>query len=176
MPTPLPPCGRSRAPQPVRAGLPPIPEGRFLMTVTLYHNPNCSVSRAVLALIRGAGIEPTVVEYLKTPPPRDEIRALAQSTGLGVRGLLRQKDKAYAEANLDRPGLSDDALLDAIEACPALLNRPILVTPLGTRLARPPEVALDIPTPSPVHPGPDGRDPAPPGAGLVARADGAPKG
>ena len=144
------------------------------MTVTLYHNPNCSMSRAALALIRGTGIEPTVVEYLKTPPSRDQIRALGKATGLGVRGLLRHKDKAYAELNLDQPRLSDDALLDAIEACPALLNRPILVTPLGARLVRPPEVALEILNPSPVHRGPGGDDAATSGAGRVVSAGGPP--
>jgi len=112
--------------------------------ITIFHNPKCGTSRNVLALIRHAGLEPRVVEYLKTPPSRDEIRALAAATGQPLRALLREKEAVFAELGLADAGLSDDALLDAIEQHPVLLNRPIVVTPLGTALCRPSEAVLEL--------------------------------
>ena len=107
------------------------------MPVTIYHLPRCSTSRNVLAEIRARGIEPEVVEYLKTPPSRDLLRRLAEDSGLGVRGLLRQKGTPYDDLGLGDASLSDDQLLDAIAAHPVLLNRPIVTGPKGTRLIRP---------------------------------------
>ena len=114
------------------------------MSVTIYHLPRCSTSRNVLTEIRDRGIEPEVVEYLKTPPDRDRLRWLAQETGLGVRGLLRQKGTPYDELGLGDASLTDDQLLDAIEAHPVLLNRPIVVGPKGARLVRPMELLDEI--------------------------------
>lgn len=114
------------------------------MAVTIYHLPRCSTSRKVLAEIRARGIEPEVVEYLKTPPPRGTLRKLAQDTGLGVRGLLRQKGTPYDELGLGDASLTDDQLLDAIEAHPVLLNRPIVVGPKGARLVRPIELLDEV--------------------------------
>jgi arsenate reductase (glutaredoxin) len=114
------------------------------MDTTIYHNPACGTSRNTLALIRAAGIEPTIIEYLKTPPGRDTIRSLAQATGNPLRALLREKGTPYADLGLADPALSDDQLLDAIEAHPILLNRPIVVTPKGTRLCRPSEAVLAL--------------------------------
>jgi arsenate reductase (glutaredoxin) len=114
------------------------------MVTTIYHNPACGTSRNTLALIRAAGIEPTIIEYLKTPPMRDQVRALAEATGQPLRALIREKGTPYAELGLADPGLSDDQLLDAIAAHPILLNRPIVVTPLGTRLCRPSEAVLAL--------------------------------
>lgn len=114
------------------------------MTTTIFHNPACGTSRNVLALIRNAGIEPTIVEYLKTPPSRDQLLALLAQLGLPVRAVLRKKGTPYDELGLDNPALSDDALLDAILAHPILLERPIVTTPLGTKLCRPSEAVLDI--------------------------------
>ena len=105
--------------------------------VTLYHNPACGTSRNVLALIRHAGIEPLVIEYLKTPPTKDELRALVAATGEPVRALLREKGTPYAELGLADPAWTDDQLLDAIGRYPILMNRPLVVTPLGTKLCRP---------------------------------------
>ena len=116
--------------------------------ITIYHNPACGTSRNVLALIRNSGVEPTVVEYLKTPPGRDTLVALIAQMGVPVREVLRQKGTPYAELQLDNPDLSDDALIDAMLAHPILMNRPIVVTPLGVRLCRPSEAVLDI-LPSP---------------------------
>ncbi len=107
------------------------------MTVTIFHNPKCSTSRNVLAEIRERGTEPVVIDYQKTPPSREELRQLATDSGLGVRGLLREKNTPYAELGLGNDNLSDDQLLDAIEAHPILLNRPIVSGPKGTRLVRP---------------------------------------
>lgn len=115
-----------------------------MTAITLFHNPACGTSRNVLALIRHAGFEPRVVEYLKTPPSRDEIRALAAATGQPLRALLREKGTPFAELGLGDPALGDDALLDAIERHPILLNRPIVVTPLGTALCRPSEAVLEL--------------------------------
>jgi arsenate reductase len=120
--------------------------------ITIFHNPACGTSRNVLALIRHAGLEPRVVEYLKTPPSRDEIRALAAATGEPLRKLLRDKEAAFAELGLADQGLSDDALLDAIAQHPVLLNRPIVVTPLGTALCRPSEAVLELLPAGPLPP------------------------
>ena len=114
------------------------------MTITIYHNPNCGTSRNVLALIRNAGIEPIVVDYLKTPPGRDKLVELVAQLGIPLREVLRQKGTPYDELQLANPALSDDALIDAMVAHPILMNRPIVVTPLGTRLCRPSETVLDI--------------------------------
>jgi len=114
------------------------------MTVTIYHNPDCGTSRNTLAMIRQSGVEPTVIEYLKTPPSRERIVELVSAAGLSLRDAMRKKDTPYEELGLADAELSDDALLDAIGAHPILLNRPFVETPLGTRLCRPSEVVLDI--------------------------------
>jgi len=114
------------------------------MDVTIYHNPDCGTSRNTLAMIRNAGIEPTVVEYLKTPPTRDRLVRMIADAGLTVREAIREKGTPYAELGLDNPALTDDQLLDAMLKDPILINRPFVVTPLGTRLARPSEIVLDI--------------------------------
>ncbi|WP_454020043.1 arsenic resistance N-acetyltransferase ArsN2 [Azospirillum sp. Marseille-Q6669] len=112
--------------------------------VTIYHNPNCGTSRNTLGLIRNSGVEPTVIEYLKTPPSRDELVTLIRRMGIPVRAVLRQTGTPYAELGLDNPALTDAALLDAMMAHPILINRPIVVTPLGVRLCRPSEAVLDL--------------------------------
>jgi arsenate reductase len=112
--------------------------------VTIYHNPDCGTSRNTLAMIRNAGIEPTVIEYLKTPPTRGQLAAMIADAGLTVREAIREKGTPYAELGLDDPALSDDQLLDAMLKDPILINRPFVITPLGTRLARPSELVLDI--------------------------------
>jgi arsenate reductase (glutaredoxin) len=112
--------------------------------IIIYHNPACGTSRNTLALIRAAGIEPHVIEYLKTPPSRAMIRELAARTGQPLRSLLRDKGTPFAELGLADPALTDDRLLDAIEAHPILLNRPIVVSPKGTRLCRPSEAVLAL--------------------------------
>ncbi|WP_374435894.1 arsenate reductase (glutaredoxin) [Inhella sp.] len=112
--------------------------------ITIYHNPRCSNSRAALALLRQAGHEPRVVEYLQTLPDRATLKELARASGLGLRGLLRSKEAAYTELGLDDPALDDDSLLNAIERYPVLLNRPIVVGPRGVALCRPPERVLDL--------------------------------
>ncbi|MGO1540065.1 MAG: arsenate reductase (glutaredoxin) [Luteimonas sp.] len=114
------------------------------MNATIYHNPACGTSRNTLALIRHAGIEPTVIEYLRQPPSRERLIELIAAAGLGTREALRQKGTPYAELGLDDPSLSDDQLLDAMMADPVLINRPFVTTPLGTRLCRPSEIVLDI--------------------------------
>ena len=116
--------------------------------VTIYHTPACGTSRNTLAMIRNAGIEPTVIEYLKTPPTRGELEGMIRQAGLSVRQAIREKGTPYAELGLDDPSLNDDQLLDAMIAHPILINRPFVVTPLGVRLCRPSEVVLDI-LPSP---------------------------
>lgn len=116
--------------------------------ITLFHNPRCGTSRNVLALIRNAGIEPTVVEYLLTPPSRAQLLDLLAQLHLPVRAVLRKKGTPYEELGLDNPALTDDALLGAILAHPILLERPIVTTPLGAKLCRPSEAVLDI-LPSP---------------------------
>ncbi|MCL6655313.1 arsenate reductase (glutaredoxin) [Agrobacterium rubi] len=114
------------------------------MDVTIYHNPACGTSRNTLELIRNAGIEPTVVEYLTSPPSRNQLQKMITDAGLTVREAIREKGTPYAELGLDNPDLSDDQLLDAMLRDPILINRPFVVTPLGTRLSRPSEVVLDI--------------------------------
>ncbi|MCZ4429085.1 arsenate reductase (glutaredoxin) [Agrobacterium sp. SOY23] len=114
------------------------------MDATIYHNPSCGTSRNTLALIRAAGIEPTVIEYLQQPPTREYLARMISDAGLSVRGAIREKGTPYAELGLDNPDLSDDQLLDAMIQTPILINRPFVVTPLGTRLARPSEAVLDI--------------------------------
>ncbi len=114
------------------------------MSITIYHNPNCGTSRNVLALIRNSGVEPEVIEYLKHPPGRDKLIELIAQLGIPVRDVLRQKGTPYEELQLDNPALSDDVLIDAMVTHPILMNRPIVVTPLGARLCRPSEAVLDI--------------------------------
>ena len=122
------------------------------MDIIIYHNPACGTSRNALALIRHAGIEPHVIEYLKTRPDRTLVQQLAARMGLTIRDLLREKGTPFAELGLDDPELGDDALLDAIEAHPVLLNRPIVVTPTGVRLCRPCEQVLDLLPDGPLAP------------------------
>ncbi|MBM6581661.1 arsenate reductase (glutaredoxin) [Microvirga sp. BT689] len=114
------------------------------MDVIIYHNPDCGTSRNTLALIRNAGIEPHVIEYLKTPPTRLLLRQLIARMGVPVREVIREKGTPYKELGLDDPSLSDDQLLDAMMAHPILINRPIVVTPEGVRLCRPSEAVLDL--------------------------------
>ena len=114
------------------------------MDVVIYHNPACGTSRNTLGLIRNAGIEPHVVEYLKTPPNRAMVRQLAERARLTVRDLLREKGTPYAELGLDDRALTDDQLLDAIAEHPILFNRPLVVTPKGVALCRPSEAVLDL--------------------------------
>ncbi len=112
--------------------------------ITIYHNPRCGTSRNTLAMIRNNGEEPTVIEYLKTPPSRERLVELIAAAGLGVRGIMRAKEALFTELGLTDPAKSDEELIDAMMAHPILINRPIVVTPLGTRLCRPSEVVLDI--------------------------------
>jgi len=114
------------------------------MDATIYHNPACGTSRNTLALIRAAGIEPNVVEYLQEPPTREQLVAMIADAGLTVREAIREKGTPYVDLGLDNPDLTDEQLLDAMVATPILINRPFVVTPLGTRLARPSEAVLDI--------------------------------
>ncbi|MEZ5764936.1 MAG: arsenate reductase (glutaredoxin) [Xanthobacteraceae bacterium] len=114
------------------------------MDVIIYHNPDCGTSRNTLAMIRNAGIEPHVVEYLKTPPTRTLLRQLITRMGISVRALLREKGTPYAELGLGDPKLTDDELLDAVMAHPILINRPIVVSPKGVRLCRPSEEVLAL--------------------------------
>lgn len=114
------------------------------MDVTIYHNPACGTSRNTLAMIRNAGIEPRVVEYLKTPPSREELVRLLGRMGLPARALLREKGTPYAELGLADPQLSDDRILDAMLAHPILINRPIVVSPKGAKLCRPSEEVLSL--------------------------------
>jgi len=118
------------------------------MSVTIFHNPACGTSRNTLAMIRNAGIEPTIVEYLNTPPDRHTLQTMIRDAGLTVREAIREKGTPYAELGLAAPSLSDDQLLDAMLAHPVLINRPFVVTNLGVRLCRPSERVLDI-LPSP---------------------------
>lgn len=112
--------------------------------VVIYHNPECGTSRNTLAMIRNAGIEPHVVEYVKTPPARALLLQLIERANLTPRTLLREKGTPYAELGLADPGLTDDQLLDAMMAHPILINRPLVVTPLGVALCRPSEAVLDL--------------------------------
>ena len=113
-------------------------------TVTIFHNPACGTSRNVLGLIRNAGIEPVVIEYLKTPPTRAQLAAIVAATGGSVRALLREKGTPFHELGLGDRGRTDEELLDAMCAHPILINRPIVVSPLGTRLCRPSETVLEL--------------------------------
>lgn len=112
--------------------------------ITIYHNPACGTSRNTLALIRNSGTEPTVILYLETPPLRDELQKLIANMGISVRALLRKNTEPYEQLGLAGDRFSDDELLDAMLAHPILINRPVVVTPLGTRLCRPSEAVLDI--------------------------------
>ena len=114
------------------------------MDATIWHNPSCGTSRNTLALIRHVGIEPTVVEYLRDPPSREQLAAMIAAAGIGVRDALRRKGTPYDDLGLDDPSLTDDQLLDAMLAHPVLINRPFVVTDTGTRLCRPSEVVLEI--------------------------------
>ena len=114
------------------------------MSVTIYHNPSCGTSRNTLAMIRQSGEEPDIIEYLKTPPDRATLLALAKAMGMSVRDLLREKGTPYAELNLADPKWSDDELIEFMLAHPILINRPIVVTAKGTRLCRPSEAVLDL--------------------------------
>lgn len=120
----------------------------MMNTVTIYHNPQCATSRNTLGLIRNSGIEPQVIEYLKTPPSLNELRRLIERMGVRPRDLLREKGTPYAEMGLDNPDLTDTQLVDVMLAHPILINRPIVVTSLGVKLCRPSEMVLDI-LPSP---------------------------
>ena len=112
--------------------------------IIIYHNPECGTSRNTLAMIRNAGIEPHVVEYLKTPPSRALLEQLIERAGIAPRDLLREKGTPYADLGLGDPSLDDGALIDAMMAHPILINRPIVVSPLGVKLCRPSEVVLDL--------------------------------
>lgn len=112
--------------------------------VTIFHNPDCGTSRNTLAILRHAGIEPEVVEYLKTPPSKEELRKLLAEAGLSVRDILREKGTPFAELNLADPKWTDEDLLDFIGRHPILMNRPIVATELGTKLCRPSEAVLEI--------------------------------
>ena len=114
------------------------------MTVTIYHNPKCGTSRNVLAMIREQGIEPEVVEYLKTPPGLDRLAEIVKATGEPVRAILRERGTPYGELGLDDPKWSDDELLDFMVEHPILMNRPIVVTPKGAALCRPKEKVLEL--------------------------------
>jgi arsenate reductase (glutaredoxin) len=112
--------------------------------VIIYHNPDCGTSRNVLGLIRNTGIEPHIIEYLKTPPSRTLLLQLVSRMGVSLRDILRQKDTPYEQLGLANNVVTDEAILDAIEAYPVLINRPIVVTPWGVKLCRPSEAVLDI--------------------------------
>jgi len=122
------------------------------MDVVIYHNPACGTSRNALALIRHVGIEPHVIEYLKTPPSRAMILGLVERIGVPLRSLLREKGTPFAELGLSDPALTDDQLLEVIDAHPVLLNRPIVVSPLGVKLCRPSEAVLDLLPPEGLKP------------------------
>ena len=114
------------------------------MSVTIYHNPKCGTSRNVLEMIRDNGVEPEIVEYLKTPPGKEKIAEIVKATGEPVRAILRERGTPYAELGLDDPKWSDDELIGFMVEHPILMNRPIVVTPLGAALCRPSEKVLDI--------------------------------
>ncbi|WP_291163522.1 arsenate reductase (glutaredoxin) [Ensifer sp. SSB1] len=116
----------------------------MIMDVTIYHNPACGTSRNTLEMIRNAGIEPTIIEYVTAPPTRDQLVQMIADAGLTVREAIREKGTPYAELGLDNPDLTDDHLLDAMLKDPILINRPFVITPMGTRLSRPSEVVLEI--------------------------------
>ena len=112
--------------------------------IIIYHNPECGTSRNALAMIRNAGIEPHVIEYLKTPPSRSQLESLIARAGIGARALLREKGTPFADLGLGDEGLSDAALIDAMMAHPILINRPLVVSPLGVKLCRPSEAVLEL--------------------------------
>jgi len=114
------------------------------MSVTIYHNPDCGTSRNTLAMIRQSGVEPTVIEYLKTPPFREKLVELIKAMGIPVRALLREKGTPFREFGLDDPKWTDDELIDQMLAHPILINRPIVVTPEGVKLCRPSETVLEL--------------------------------
>jgi arsenate reductase len=114
------------------------------MQATIYHNPKCGTSRNTLAMMRNAGVEPEIIEYLQQPPSRQQLQELIRQAGLSVRETMRQKEALYTELQLDRKELSDEELLDAMMAHPILINRPFVITELGVRLCRPSELVLDI--------------------------------
>lgn len=114
------------------------------MSVTIYHNPDCGTSRNTLAMIRQSGVEPVVVEYLKTPPSRDKLIELVKAMGISVRALLREKGTPFRELGLDDPKWTDDELIDQMLAHPILINRPIVVTAMGARLCRPSEAVIGL--------------------------------
>ncbi|TPQ40275.1 arsenate reductase (glutaredoxin) [Bradyrhizobium guangdongense] len=114
------------------------------MSVTIYHNPACGTSRNTLAMIRQSGVEPVVIEYLKTPPSREKLRELIAAMGITPRALLREKGTPYKDLGLGDPKWTDDELLDFMLAHPILINRPIVVTPKGVRLCRPSEDVIDL--------------------------------
>ncbi|OKO75242.1 arsenate reductase (glutaredoxin) [Bradyrhizobium sp. AS23.2] len=114
------------------------------MTLTIYHNPDCGTSRNTLAMIRQSGVEPVVIEYLKTPPSRERLVELIKAMGIPVRALLREKGTPFRDLGLDDPKWSDDELIDQMLAHPILINRPIVETPKGTRLCRPSEAVIDL--------------------------------
>jgi arsenate reductase len=119
-------------------------EGIKMTDITIYHNPACGTSRNTLAMIRNCGVEPKVVFYLETPPTRDELVQLIKAMGISARDLLRKKGTPHDELGLDNPAWTDDELVDFMWMKPILMNRPIVVTPLGTKLCRPSELVLDI--------------------------------
>ena len=123
-----------------------------MANITIYHNPACGTSRNTLALIRNSGVEPTIIEYLKTPPTQARLRELLRDLGMQARALLREKGTPYQELGLDQAHWTDDELLDFMLAHPILINRPIVVTPLATRLCRPSDLVLEI-LPSEQKPG-----------------------
>ncbi len=114
------------------------------MSVTIYHNPDCGTSRNTLAMIRQSGVEPVIIEYLKTPPSREKLKELLAAMGIPVRALLREKGTPYKQLGLDDPKWTDDELLDVMMAHPILINRPIVVTNKGVRLCRPSEAVIDL--------------------------------
>ena len=114
------------------------------MTIKIYHNPKCGTSRNTLALIKNSGENPEVIEYLINPPTKTELKQLIADMGEGVRAVIRTKEAIYAALNMQDEGLSEDALIDLMLAHPILINRPVVVTPLGTKLCRPSELVLDI--------------------------------
>ena len=113
----------------------------------IYHNPRCSTSRTTLGLIRDAGVEPRIVEYLKTPPTRDELRDLIKRAGLTPRQVIRTKENLYRELKLDDPAVTEGQLLDAMVTHPILIERPLVATAKGVRLCRPPESVIDLLSP-----------------------------
>lgn len=115
-----------------------------MSNITIYHNPACGTSRKVLEMIHNSGAEPTIIEYLKTPPDRETLRRLIAATGLPVREAMRRKGTSYDALGLDDPAWSDEQLIDLMLEQPILINRPIVATPLGTRLCRPPELVAGL--------------------------------